>query len=87
ELLRRGVFYNRSVIYAEQNSRDTLLDQHRAIHDAVIAGDAAAARAASEAHLDFIQIHLAAANRVRTREEIAKLRQEQEKRMTGGRPL
>ncbi|MEM8751931.1 MAG: FCD domain-containing protein, partial [Pseudomonadota bacterium] len=41
ELLRRGVFYNRSVIYAEQNSRDTLLDQHRAIHDAVIAGDAA----------------------------------------------
>ncbi len=86
ELLRRGVFYNRSLTYAEQDSRNKLLSQHRAIHDAVIAGDPDAARLAVEQHMDFIKIHLAAADRVRGREEIAKLRQEQDARLAGAEP-
>lgn len=83
ELLRRGVFYNRALTYSEQGSRRSLLAQHRAIHDAVIAGDASAARLAVEAHMDFIKIHLASADRARSREEIARLRQEQDARLTG----
>lgn len=82
ELLRRGVFYNRGVIYAETNSRSMLLDQHCAIKDAVLSGDPKVARAASEAHLDFIRTHLASATRTRTREEIAKLRLDQDRRTT-----
>lgn len=82
ELLRRGVFYNRGVIYAEQNSRDKLLAQHRAIYETVIAGDPDGARAAVETHLDFIKMHLASANRVRSREEIATLRRDQERRQS-----
>lgn len=82
ELLRRGVFYNRSVAYAASDSRDRLLEQHRVIRDAVIAGEPEAARAAVKAHLDFVQLRLRDGDRVRAREEIAALRQEQEKRIS-----
>ncbi len=55
ELLREGVFYNRSVMFNQRTTRDTLLDQHRAINDALQARDPAAARAAVEAHLNFVE--------------------------------
>jgi GntR family transcriptional repressor for pyruvate dehydrogenase complex len=84
ELLRRGVFYNRSLTYAEQDSRNRLLIQHKAIHDAVIAGDPDRSRKAVEEHMDFIKLHLAASDRVRSREEVARLRQQQDMRMAGG---
>ena len=84
ELLRRGVFYNRSIAYAETDSRERLLNQHRAIHDAVLAGDPAAARAAVDAHLDFVQRRLETADRIRERAEIAELRRAQEERIAGG---
>ena len=35
DLLVRGVFYNRNVIYSLRERRSKLLDQHRAIRDAV----------------------------------------------------
>jgi len=54
DLLVKGVFYNRSVVYSLREHRSRLLDQHRAIRDAVLARDPPAARAAAEAHLDFI---------------------------------
>lgn len=85
ELLRRGVFYNRSITYAEQDSRDRLLTQHQDICSAVIGGDAAAAKAAVEAHMDFIKIHLASVDRVRSREEIAVLRRDQQERLSASR--
>jgi GntR family transcriptional repressor for pyruvate dehydrogenase complex len=74
DLLVRGVFYNRSAIYALRERRSKLLDQHRAIRDAVAGRDPAAARAAVEAHLDFIADALRDANRMRTREQVAALR-------------
>lgn len=54
DLLREGVFYNRQVMFKQRTTRDMLLDQHRAINDALQARDPEAARAAIEAHLDFV---------------------------------
>ncbi len=73
-LLERGIFYNRAVIYGLRETRDTLLEQHRAIRDGVLSGDPARARAAVEAHLDFVAEALARSERLRGREEIATLR-------------
>jgi len=55
QLLRQGVFYNRQVMFKQRTTRDTLLDQHRAINTALQARDAAGARAAVEAHLGYVQ--------------------------------
>ena len=46
-LLSDGVFHNRLMVFALPGAREELLAQHRAIHDAVAAGDPEAARAAS----------------------------------------
>ena len=58
QLLREGVFYNRSVMFKQRLTRDQLLDQHRAINDALQARDPAAARAAVESHLSFVETAL-----------------------------
>jgi GntR family transcriptional repressor for pyruvate dehydrogenase complex len=78
DLLVRGVFYNRSAIYSLRESRNKLFDQHRAIRDAIIDRDPKAARAAIEAHMDFIAVSLRDANRLRSREQVAALRQRHE---------
>jgi GntR family transcriptional repressor for pyruvate dehydrogenase complex len=78
DLLVRGVFYNRSVIYSLRERRSKLLDQHRAIRDAVLDRDPGAARVAVEAHMDFIAAALRDANRMRSREQVAALRQRHE---------
>jgi GntR family transcriptional repressor for pyruvate dehydrogenase complex len=53
DLLCHDVFYSRAILYRRQAVRDLMLDQHRAILDAVLAGDEAAARAAAWSHIDF----------------------------------
>ena len=58
ELLREGVFYNRSIMFKQRTTRDTLLDQHRAINDALQARDPVGARAAVELHLNYVQSSL-----------------------------
>ena len=55
ELLREGVFYNRTIMFKQRTTRDTLLDQHRAINTALQARDPAGARAAVEAHLTYVE--------------------------------
>lgn len=52
-MLRQDVFYNRAKLYARQGVRGLLLAQHKAIYDAVMAGDPEAARAAAERHITF----------------------------------
>jgi len=74
DLLVRGVFYNRSIVYSLRERRSKLLEQHRAIRDAVLTRDPKAARAAVEAHMDFIAEALRDANRMRSREQVAALR-------------
>ncbi|MEM8793252.1 MAG: FCD domain-containing protein [Pseudomonadota bacterium] len=78
ELLVNGVFYNRSVVYAIREGRDALLAQHREIRDAVIARDPRRARAAVEAHMDYVGNALREADRMRSREEISALRRRHE---------
>ncbi|MGN6550814.1 MAG: FCD domain-containing protein [Pararhizobium sp.] len=76
-LLSEGVFYNRTLIYTFAGAREALLAQHMAIHDAVIAGDAAAARAAAAAHIDFVAASVHEAERSSDWERVSKLRLEQ----------
>lgn len=73
-LLSDGVFYNRSLIYGLPGARDTLLAQHSAIAEAVIAGDAAAARKAAESHIDFVAEAMKQAERSGDWERIARMR-------------
>lgn len=74
ELLREGVFYNRNVMFRQRTTRDELLDQHRAINTALQARDPAGARAATEAHLDYVEWALADQRRADQNEAVAKLR-------------
>ncbi|APZ53238.1 FCD domain-containing protein [Salipiger abyssi] len=79
QLLREGVFYNRSVMFRQRTTREALLDQHRAINLALQARDAAAARAAVEAHLSYVERALAADRKAEHDEDIAKQRYERVK--------
>ena len=79
DLLVRGVFYNRDVVHGMRAGRARLMEQHRDIRDGVRARDAAAARRAVEAHMDYVTHALREAERVRTREEIAALRRNHER--------
>jgi GntR family transcriptional regulator, transcriptional repressor for pyruvate dehydrogenase complex len=78
ELLRKGVFYNRQMMFKNRMTRDNLLDQHRAINLAIQARDTVAARAAVEAHMDFVQLSMADQIKANRNEAIAKLRLEHE---------
>ncbi len=55
EMLRMGVFYNRQVMFQQQTTRAALLNQHRAINDAVQARDSEAAQKSVEDHLNFVK--------------------------------
>ncbi|MDP3338971.1 FadR/GntR family transcriptional regulator [Frigidibacter sp.] len=74
ELLREGVFYNRQVMFRQRTTRESLLDQHRAIHVALLARDPAGARAAVEAHMDFVRAALADQIKADRNEAVARLR-------------
>ncbi|SMX45560.1 FadR/GntR family transcriptional regulator [Actibacterium lipolyticum] len=79
DLLREGVFYNRQVMFRQRTTRGALLDQHRAINDALQARDATAARAAVEAHLNYVEEALKNQQAADRNEAIAQQRLEHEK--------
>ncbi len=79
DLLRGGVFYNRSIMFKQRITRATLLDQHRAINNALQARDPKAAKAAVEAHLKYVSDSLVEWRRFERNEAIAKQRFEHEK--------
>jgi GntR family transcriptional repressor for pyruvate dehydrogenase complex len=78
DLLREGVFYNRQMMFKNRMTRDMLLDQHRAINDALQARDPSGARAAIERHLDFVASALTDQIRATRNEAIARQRFEHE---------
>ncbi len=80
ELLREGVFYNRSIMFKQRMTRDTLLDQHRAINTALQTRDPHAARGAIEAHLDFVETALSDQQKADRNEVFAQKRYEHEAR-------
>lgn len=79
-LLREGVFYNRQVMFKQRTTRDTLLEQHRNINEAIQSRDPEAAKAATSAHLDFVEQSLFEKEKADKNEAIAKQRLEQEMR-------
>ena len=78
QLLRDGVFYNRQVMFKQRTTRDDLLNQHRAINDALQARDAAASRAAVQAHLNYVETALTNQQKADRNEAIARQRFEHE---------
>ncbi|MDE3080972.1 MAG: FCD domain-containing protein [Paracoccaceae bacterium] len=79
DLLRQGVFYNRQVMFKQRTTRSALLDQHRAINDAIQTRDPAAARAAVEGHLNYVEDSLRAQQKADRNELIAQQRFEHER--------
>ncbi len=74
DLLAEGVFFNRRVMFKQRATAEMLLDQHRAINDALQRREAELARAAVVAHLDFVERALIAQRKAERNEEIARLR-------------
>ena len=79
DLLRQGVFYNRQILFKVRTTREALLDQHRAINAALQSRDPAAARAAIEAHLGFVEVAFAEQARAARNEAVARQRLEHER--------
>ena len=71
DLLRQGVFFDRSDLYLRRGVRDGFLRQHQALFRAVASGDANAARIAAETHLDSTVEALREAQRADQRREIS----------------
>jgi GntR family transcriptional repressor for pyruvate dehydrogenase complex len=78
DLLREGVFYNRRIMFQQRTTRGALLDQHRAINNALQSREPAAARAAVVSHLNFVEAALAAQRKADLNESVARLRFEHE---------
>ncbi|WP_425091704.1 FCD domain-containing protein [Tropicimonas sp. S265A] len=76
QLLQEGVFYNRQIMFKQRATRDELLNQHRAINDALQARDPEAARKAVERHLDFVEGSLSDWREMERNEDIARQRYE-----------
>lgn len=73
-LLEIGVFYNRGRLYHHPTARIEVLAQHVAIAGAIRAGDAEAARKASEDHIDYVRQTLSEVEDLDQREQLAGLR-------------
>lgn len=80
QLLREGVFYNRQVMFRQRSTRDTLLEQHRAINAALQDRNAPAARAAVESHLSFVETAILENRKAMAHEAVARQRIEREAR-------
>lgn len=53
-LLRKDVVFNRARLYNCAGARNVLLDQHRAIYEAILAGEPEAARQAAQQHMTHV---------------------------------
>ncbi len=74
DLLKQGILYNRQVVVQITNTRMDLLEQHRAINDALQTRDPKAARTAIEAHMDFVAQAYTDLRRTERNEEVAQQR-------------
>ena len=78
DLLREGVFYNRQVMFKQRTSRGALLEQHRAINQALQDRDPEKARHAIVSHMNYVEKSLINQRKFEKNEAIAKLRFEHE---------
>ncbi len=73
-LLSDDVFLNRELIYKSDGAREKLLEQHQAIHAAVVGGIADAAAKAAQDHITFIIEATSDAERHDDRQSVSQLR-------------
>ncbi|MCI5078475.1 FadR/GntR family transcriptional regulator [Oricola sp.] len=76
-LLQNGVFFSRALVYGLPGAREALLNQHRAIYDAIMAGDPAGAKRAAEAHMEFVERYSRDAERLKSWQAMSRLRRAQ----------
>ena len=81
-LLSDGVFQNRLLVFSLPGAREQLLAQHRAIHQAVKAGDPAAARKAAMDHITYVERSMAEAERTGDWQRVSRLRLRQRSAIT-----
>ncbi len=74
QLLREGVFYNRQIMFRQRTTRATLLDQHRAINDALQSREPEDARQAVVDHLTYVESCLADNRKAEAHEAVARQR-------------
>ena len=79
DLLARGIFCTPQMMFRNQSMRDDLLDQHRAINNAIQSRNPVAARAAVEQHMAFIQDSMAEQIRSNRQGAVAQQRLQSEK--------
>ena len=76
DLLKRNVVTNIGGMYAQrEETRDRLIEQHRALYEAIMEGRAEEARGLSNRHIDYVQEVLAEVQQQARREERAQRRQ------------
>ncbi|CUI52671.1 FadR/GntR family transcriptional regulator [Cognatishimia activa] len=78
DLLREGVFYNRTMLFKQRATRSDLLQQHRTINDALQARDPEGSRKAVVDHLSYIERSLADQSKHLRNEIVAKQRYQHE---------
>lgn len=76
-LLSEGILSSRQAVFALGDARAQLLSQHVAIYQAIVAGDPAAAKAAAEAHVDFVARAVEEVTRASEWTRVSQLRQMQ----------
>lgn len=76
-LLSNGVFFNRALVYAHSGTRDLLLQQHVAIYEAIVGGQADVAKHAAESHMDYVATTMREAERANDWARVSDLRQRQ----------
>lgn len=85
KLLAEGIFYHKRMILDLPGSRERILEQHIAIADAILAGDADRARQVSEKHIDYVAVSVEEARRAAEREAVSELRTFQRETARAGR--
>ena len=74
EMLRRGVFFNRSEMFNDSTTASELMAQHERIVTAILKRDGQSARSEMEAHLDYISDTVRTVNDQRRKEDILAMR-------------
>lgn len=73
-LLKEGVFYNRNQLYKRRSIRRLLLEQHRAIFEAVVQNRPEEAREAVQGHLNYVRAACRDFNQEAERESVSRRR-------------
>lgn len=74
DMLQKGVFYNRQVMFQQHITRSTLLEQHRVINQALQNRDPEGARRAVEEHLNYVEQAMRDHKKFELNENIARQR-------------